>query len=345
MARDGSGTHSLPEADFVAGTTIVASVMNSQLQDISDELTNSVAKDGQSTMTGALKMGTQRITGVGNATARTDGAVVGQIQDASYIYGTTGGTANAQTLTPAPAITAYVAGMKFRALIGSGLTNTSAVTLQVSGIASPKNVKHIDGSALIGGELKDGAIAEFVYDGTNFVLLSVFAAAFELVETKTASASANLEFTFPSGFSEVHFFGYNILPAVQDEALRAQVSIAGSYQTTGSYENHTATFESGTLADSLTSTDTNIIISGPADDNGSLAIDFTANLFNPANTTVKKVLASRSTSIRSNATRQLVLNDGYWTGANSAIDKIKFIMSGGGNIASGVICARYRRVS
>ena len=172
MARDGSGVHSLPVADYVAGTTIVAADMNSNLQDISDELTNSVAKDGQSTMTGNLKMGDQRITGLGNATARTDGAKVSQIQDGSYIYGTTGGTANAQTLTPSPAITAYVAGMKFRVKIGALLTNTAATTLQVSGIAGPKDVKTQAGDALVGYELRAGLIYELVYDGTNFVLLT-----------------------------------------------------------------------------------------------------------------------------------------------------------------------------
>jgi hypothetical protein len=308
------------------------------------EITNSVAKDGQSTMTGALKMGTQRITGLGDATARTDAARVSQIQDAAYITGTTGGTANAQTLTPSPAITAYATYMKFRALIGSGLTNTGPMTLQVSGIASPKNVKHIDGSALIGNECKEGCIAEFVYDGTNFVLLSVFAAAFELVETKTASASASLEFTFPSGFPEVHFFGYNLLPATQDASLNAQVSIAASYQTSGSYQNHFQVIESGVAAAALTTTDTAMVLSYPSDDNNSYGIDFTARLFNPANAALYKLLHYESTTLRSNSNRGHRWGSAWWGGATSAIDKIRFQMSSG-NITSGVIIARYRRPS
>lgn len=54
MARNGSGTHSIPNT-MVAGTTITAADHNENYSDISTELTNSVAADGQTTMTGPLK--------------------------------------------------------------------------------------------------------------------------------------------------------------------------------------------------------------------------------------------------------------------------------------------------
>jgi hypothetical protein len=54
MARNGSGTYSVPNT-FVSGNTITASGHNQNFSDMGTEITNSVAADGQTSMTGALK--------------------------------------------------------------------------------------------------------------------------------------------------------------------------------------------------------------------------------------------------------------------------------------------------
>lgn len=54
MARNGAGVYSIVNT-LVAGTTITAAGHNQNYADIGAELTNSVAVDGQSTMTGPLK--------------------------------------------------------------------------------------------------------------------------------------------------------------------------------------------------------------------------------------------------------------------------------------------------
>lgn len=54
MARNGSGTYSKLNT-FVAGNTITAAGHNDQWDDLVAEMTNSVAADGQTTLTGALK--------------------------------------------------------------------------------------------------------------------------------------------------------------------------------------------------------------------------------------------------------------------------------------------------
>ncbi len=54
MSRNGSGTQTTPNS-FTAGTTITASDHNENWADAAAEITNSVAVDGQSTMTGPLK--------------------------------------------------------------------------------------------------------------------------------------------------------------------------------------------------------------------------------------------------------------------------------------------------
>src|SRR5574343_483140 len=52
--RNGSGTYTIPNS-FTPGTTISSSDMNENFTDLATEITNSVAADGQTTMTGPLK--------------------------------------------------------------------------------------------------------------------------------------------------------------------------------------------------------------------------------------------------------------------------------------------------
>ncbi len=54
MPRNGSGTYSVPNS-FTPATTIVSADVNANFDDIGDELSNSLAVDGQSAMSGPLK--------------------------------------------------------------------------------------------------------------------------------------------------------------------------------------------------------------------------------------------------------------------------------------------------
>jgi hypothetical protein len=63
MSRNGSGTYSLPAGNpVVTGTTISSTWANTTLTDISNALTGSLASDGQTTASGNLNLGTNRIT-------------------------------------------------------------------------------------------------------------------------------------------------------------------------------------------------------------------------------------------------------------------------------------------
>lgn len=173
MARNGSGDYSLPEAAFVAGTVVDNVAVNNNFSDIANALSGSLAADGQKAATGNLPLGGNRITGLGNGTARTDAISVGQIQDDSVIWcGTAGGTANAITLTPSPAITDYAAGQRFR--FEAANYNTGATTITVSGLTA-KNV-YAGSGELAGHEIWDGRFYEVWYDGTKFNLLEIDAA-------------------------------------------------------------------------------------------------------------------------------------------------------------------------
>jgi len=82
---------------------------------------------------------------------------------------TSGGTANAQTLTVSPVITAYITGAVFN--FTPGVANTGATTVAVSGLGT-KNVTKCGTTALVANDLTTTAIAIILYDGTEFQLLN-----------------------------------------------------------------------------------------------------------------------------------------------------------------------------
>jgi hypothetical protein len=167
MSRNGSGTYSLPEAPFVYDTVISETAVNSNFSDMAAALTQSLSKDGQTTPSANLPMGGYRHTGVGNGAARNDYAAVGQIQDESVVWcGTAGGTANALTLTPSPAITAYATGQRFKFKAGASPSD-DAVTIAVSGLTA--KAAEIDNTALSATRvISAGKYYEILYDGTAF---------------------------------------------------------------------------------------------------------------------------------------------------------------------------------
>ena len=98
MSRNGSGTYSLPAGNpVVTNTTISSTWANTTLNDIATALTNSLAADGQTTATGNLQMGNNKITNLSNGTASTDAATVGQLS--GMIRQTVQATFNTQSTT------------------------------------------------------------------------------------------------------------------------------------------------------------------------------------------------------------------------------------------------------
>ena len=163
-----SGVYSQPSADFVYDTVIDETVMNSWLDDLGTEITRSLAHDGQTTATANLPMGGFRHTGVGNASARDDYAALGQIQDQAGVYvSTVGGTADAITLTPSPAITAYATGQYF--VFKATATSTGSVTIAISGLAATSTV--VNGVSAGAGDVVSGRFYGALYDGTNIQLV------------------------------------------------------------------------------------------------------------------------------------------------------------------------------
>jgi len=85
MSRNGSGTYTLPAGNpVVTGTTIASTWANSTLSDIQNALTQSIAADGQTPITGSLAMGNNKITGMGAATAAGDAVEFAQFSTPTF---------------------------------------------------------------------------------------------------------------------------------------------------------------------------------------------------------------------------------------------------------------------
>ena len=170
MSYNGSGTFLVNSAGqpVVTGTTISSTAFNALTSDLATGLSTALTKDGQTTPTANIPLGGFKLTGLAAATARTDAASLANIQDGTGVYAATvAGTADAITIAPSPAITAYAAGQTFR-FIASG-ANTGAVTIAVSGLAAKAITKN-GTTALVAGDIPSGAMLMITYDGTRFIL-------------------------------------------------------------------------------------------------------------------------------------------------------------------------------
>ena len=170
MSFNGSGQFNINSAGqpVVGGTTITASVQNALTADLATGLSTAICKDGQQTITADIPFNNHKLTGIALATARTDAASLATIQDGTGVYvSTVGGTGDAITLSPAPAITGYVAGQRFQYL--STAANTTAVTVAISGLAA-KAVTKNGTTALVANDILSGMMVQFTYDGTRFIL-------------------------------------------------------------------------------------------------------------------------------------------------------------------------------
>jgi hypothetical protein len=85
MSRNGSGTYTLPAGNpVVTGTTIASTWANNTLSDIATALTDSVAADGQTPMTGNLNLNSNKIVNVADPTLAQDAATK-NYSDTTYL--------------------------------------------------------------------------------------------------------------------------------------------------------------------------------------------------------------------------------------------------------------------
>lgn len=171
MAFNGSGVFSRLynwSTDAASAIPITASRVDAEDTGFANGLSNTICRDGQSTVIANLPMNNFAHTAVGNATARTQYIAAGQAQDSSFIYaGTASGTGDVITFSLTPAIPAYAAGQQFSFI--SSAANTTAVTVNINGLGA-KSLTKYGATALVANDITSGAIVQIFYDGTRFQL-------------------------------------------------------------------------------------------------------------------------------------------------------------------------------
>lgn len=209
MSDNGSGTYVVNSAGqpVVSATPITAAVHNALTADLATALSNRICKDGQTTPTANIPLGGYKLTGVGAATARTDAATIATIQDGTGVYvGTVGGTANAITLTPSPAIAAYATGQKFSFIVAA--TNTGAATVAISGLTA-KAVRN-GNLALNGGELRIEDLVTVQYNGTYFQILNYRTSVDGWTPTLTCGTAGDLSVAYTERLGSLELSGNKI---------------------------------------------------------------------------------------------------------------------------------------
>lgn len=177
MPFNGSGTFTRIYnwvIDKANGINITASRMDADTDDIANGLSQCINKNGQTTLTANIPFNNYKITGLSNGAERNDSINVGQVQDSQFLYlGTTSGSADAYTLSPAPTITAYATTQRFIVKIHATNTTTTPY-LQISGIANPTTtavIKKLNASKseipVAIGDLVANSILTFQRNSTN----------------------------------------------------------------------------------------------------------------------------------------------------------------------------------
>jgi hypothetical protein len=143
MSRNGSGTYTLPAGNpVVTGTTISTTWANNTLNDIAATLTDSVAADGQTPMTGDLDLNSNKIVNLAVGTFAGNAVEYSQLVAATSVVTITGGTINGATIgatTPASGrFTTLEATGAFTAGSTAAITGNTTVggTFTVTGLGS-----------------------------------------------------------------------------------------------------------------------------------------------------------------------------------------------------------------
>lgn len=285
-----------------------------------------------------------------------------------YTGGTSGGTANAQTVTPTvPSAFTLTSGniVTFKA----GASNTTALTLNVASTgATAVNKASASGpTALTGGEVISGNSYTAYFDGTRYMVLNPSTVVdvipgtsgnvltsngtawtsaapaptdFVLLDTKTASSSATLDFTssINSTYSNYIIELIDIVPSSSGASLDIQLSEnAGSSWLATGYAwavAWTDTSSSGNVTALTSDTKIQITRAGGVTTGNNTGLNGFIKLHAPSGTALNKPIFGELTCY-CNSALSVMTPTGYYTGDTGAINGVRIIFSTG-TVSSGV---------
>ena len=160
--------------------------------------------------------------------------------------GTSGGSANAQTLSLTPVPGAYAAGMTIEFIVGT--TNTGPTTLNVNSLGT-RNV-YFGNAPLSGGELIAGDVVAAIYDGTQFQIIRSGVPSGGIVQVITASTSTQAVTT--SAVQQSTNLSATVTPKYDNSDLWIMVTgELGAQQNNSSSANHFGNLTIRNLTDAV----------------------------------------------------------------------------------------------
>jgi hypothetical protein len=191
MSFNGSGTFQINTAGqpVVTGTTITSTAFNALTADLATGLSTCITKDGQTTPTANIPMGSNKITGMAAGTAATDAANLSQAQSTAAKLLTVSGT-DTITASGSPTVAAYTTGASY--YFSPANTNTGAATINIDSLGA-KSITKEGTTALAAGDLTANKIAFVVYDGTRFQLTNPAVNSGQLSNNNTAIGSTAVD--------------------------------------------------------------------------------------------------------------------------------------------------------
>ena len=145
MSRNGSGTYTLPAGNpVVTGTTISTTWANNTLNDLAAAMTDSVAADGQTPMTGDLDLNSNKIVNLAPATVAGDAVEFSQLAAATSVVTITGGTINGTTIGATTPSTGRFTTLEVSTLTGvlkgtSGVVSVATAGTDYAGISTAQS--------------------------------------------------------------------------------------------------------------------------------------------------------------------------------------------------------------
>lgn len=359
MARNGSGVFSIPNT-MVPGTTITAASHNENYSDIASEITNSVAADGQTTMTGVLKVpngsaaspsvtfGTDLDTGLYRAVANElSGAAGGaQIWKASSTgFDITTGTLKIGGSTMFPVSYANIQDISAtKRVLGRNTADagdieevTAAQLLEWIGTPAQGDIFYRNGTET--ARLPAGTVGQFLTTGGEDANPSWASGGWTLLNTLTASSSSSLSdtTTFTSAYSEYEIRWSDIVLATDaNNRLLLRVHTGGSFQTSGYLSTTLSVTGSGTVVGGADATVIDLSTSISAGAQNSIGMTGHLRVAGVTGTSAPKMWFGRGSRVSGVPSLTICEIAGAWNGGNGALTGFQ-IFTSVGNITSGTV--------
>lgn len=150
MSRNGSGVYTLPAGNpVVTGTTISTTWANNTLNDIAATLTDSIAADGQTPMTGDLDLNSNKLKNVANGTLPADGVNVSQLTAATTVAAITSGTINGATIGATTPASGRFTTLESTTTLAVGTNATVGGTFAVTGTSTFTGLGSFNGTGAL----------------------------------------------------------------------------------------------------------------------------------------------------------------------------------------------------